>query len=76
MDPLDPTPNGHSQVARIPAGKTLVYVSGQFGEGDGWEAQTRAAAAPGAAARPWPSSRRLGRCATSSSTPSALRPRR
>ena len=43
MELLDPTPNGYSQVARIPAGRTLVYVSGQFGEGESWEAQTRAA---------------------------------
>jgi len=35
MELLDPTPNGFSQVARVPANSTLVYVSGQFGEGDG-----------------------------------------
>ena len=43
MELLDPTPNGYSQLARVPADSTLVYASGQFGEGDGWEAQTRAA---------------------------------
>jgi enamine deaminase RidA (YjgF/YER057c/UK114 family) len=43
MELLDPTPNGYSQAARVPAHSTLVYVSGQFGEGDGWEDQTRGA---------------------------------
>ena len=43
MELLDPTPNGYSQAARVPADSTLVYVSGQFGDGDGWEAQTRGA---------------------------------
>lgn len=43
MELLDPTPNGYSQVARIPAGKSLVWVSGQLAEGDGWEEQTRGA---------------------------------
>jgi enamine deaminase RidA (YjgF/YER057c/UK114 family) len=42
MELLDPTPNGYSQVARIPAGETLVWISGQIADGDGWEAQTRA----------------------------------
>jgi enamine deaminase RidA (YjgF/YER057c/UK114 family) len=42
MDLLDPTPNGYSQVARIPAGKTLVWISGQIADGDGWEEQARA----------------------------------
>ena len=42
MELLDPTPNGYSQVARIPAGKTLVWISGQIADGDGWEEQTRA----------------------------------
>ena len=41
MELLDPTPNGYSQVARIPAGKTLVWVSGQIADGDGWEEQAR-----------------------------------
>jgi enamine deaminase RidA (YjgF/YER057c/UK114 family) len=44
---LDPTPNGYSQIARVPAASTLVYVSGQIAiasDGsipEGWEAQTR-----------------------------------
>jgi enamine deaminase RidA (YjgF/YER057c/UK114 family) len=44
---LAPTPNGYSQVARVPATSTLVYVSGQIAVAadgsvpDGWEAQTR-----------------------------------
>ena len=42
MELLDPTPNGYSQVARIPAGKTLVWISGQIADGDGWEEQARA----------------------------------
>jgi enamine deaminase RidA (YjgF/YER057c/UK114 family) len=43
---LAPTPNGYSQVARIPAASTLVYVSGQIAVApdgsvpEGWEAQT------------------------------------
>jgi enamine deaminase RidA (YjgF/YER057c/UK114 family) len=42
MELLDPTPNGYSQVARIPASSTLVWISGQIADGDGWEDQTRA----------------------------------
>ena len=41
MELLDPTPNGFSQVARIPAGKSLVWISGQLATGGGWEEQTR-----------------------------------
>jgi enamine deaminase RidA (YjgF/YER057c/UK114 family) len=43
MELLDRTPNGYSQVARVPASSTLVYVSGQISDADGWEAQTREA---------------------------------
>ena len=42
MELLDPTPNGYSQVARIPSTSTLVWVSGQIADGDGWEEQSRA----------------------------------
>jgi enamine deaminase RidA (YjgF/YER057c/UK114 family) len=41
MELLDPTPNGYSQVARVPASSTLVWVSGQIADGDGWEQQAR-----------------------------------
>ena len=41
MELLDPTPNGYSQVARVPASSTLVWVSGQIADGEGWEQQTR-----------------------------------
>jgi len=42
MELLDPTPNGYSQVARIPSTSTLVWISGQIADGDGWEEQSRA----------------------------------
>jgi enamine deaminase RidA (YjgF/YER057c/UK114 family) len=49
MELHDPTPNGYSQVARIPSGSTLVWISGQIAvdaDGEvppGWEGQTRLA---------------------------------
>ena len=42
MELLDPTPNGYSQVARIPSTSALVSVSGQIADGDGWEERSLA----------------------------------
>jgi enamine deaminase RidA (YjgF/YER057c/UK114 family) len=49
LELLAPTANGYSQIARIPAGSTLVWISGQVPVGPdgavpaGWEEQTRLA---------------------------------